>query len=78
MLRPNEDMHRIVHDIAQSDVGVASYLEFGKPSVISKASIAEPIDEVVGAAFLWNEGYDDARLREKANISIERKRCKRR
>jgi len=66
MLRPDEDMYKVVHDIAQSDVGVASYLEFGKPSVISKTSITEPVNEVVGTAFLWNEGYDDAGLRKEA------------
>jgi hypothetical protein len=66
MLRPDEDMYKVVHDIAQSGVGVASYLEFRKPSVISKTSIAEPVNEVVGTAILWNEGYDDARLRKEA------------
>jgi hypothetical protein len=66
MLGPDEDMYKVVHDIAQSDVGVASYLEFGEPSVISETSIAEPVNEVVRTAFLWDEGYDDAGLRKEA------------
>jgi len=40
--------------------------------VIGKASIAKPVNEVIGAAFLGNEGYGDTRLRrELNNISIE-------
>jgi hypothetical protein len=62
-------MDKVIHDISQSDIGVSSDLEFGEPSVISKARIAEPVDEVVGAAFLWNEGYDDAGLRKEATLS---------
>jgi hypothetical protein len=70
MLRPEEDMHKVVHDIAQSDVGVASYLEFGEPSVISKTSVTQPVNEVVGTAFLRNEGYDDSGLRKEATRSL--------
>jgi hypothetical protein len=64
-------MHKVVNDLAQSYVGVSSYLEFDKPRVISKASIAKPVYEVIGAAFLGNEGYGNTGLRrESNNISI--------
>ena len=42
------------------------------PSVISNASIAKPINEVIRTVFLGKEGYDDTRLRRESNtISIE-------
>jgi len=56
-------MHKVVNDRAQSHVGFSSYLELDEPSVINKASIAQPVNEVIGAAFLRNEGYDNTRLR---------------
>jgi hypothetical protein len=56
MLSPNKGMHDIVNDRAQSHVLVSNFLEFTEPSVIAKASIAKPINKVIGAAFLWNEG----------------------
>jgi len=65
-------VHKVVNDRAQSHVGVSSYLEFDEPSVISKASIAKPINEVIGAAILRNEGDGNTRLRrESNNINIE-------
>jgi hypothetical protein len=65
-------VHKVVNDRAQSHVGVSSYLEFDEPSVISKASIAKPVNEVVGAAFLGYKGYGNTGLRrESNNISIE-------
>jgi hypothetical protein len=65
-------MHKVVNDRAQSHVSVSSYLEFDEPSVISKASIANPVNEVIGAAFLGNDGYGNTRLRRESNhISIE-------
>jgi hypothetical protein len=57
-------MHKVVDDPAQSYIGVASYLEFDEPSVITKARIAEPVDEVVWATFFGQEGYGDTRLRK--------------
>jgi hypothetical protein len=64
-------MYKVVNDLAQSHFGVSSYLEFDEPSVITEASIAKPVYEVIGAAFLGNEGYGDTRLRrESNNISI--------
>ena len=78
MLSPNQDMHKVVNDRAQSHIGVSSYLEFDKPSVISKASIAKPVNKEIGAAFLGNEGYSNTRLRKESNsISIERKEGRR-
>jgi hypothetical protein len=65
-------VHKVVNDRAQSHVGVSSYLEFDEPSVITKASIAKPVNEVIGAAFLGNEGYGNTRLRrEPKNMSIK-------
>jgi hypothetical protein len=65
-------MHKVINDRAQSQIGVSSDLEFDEPSVISKASIAKPVNEVIGAAFLGNEGYSNTRLRRESNsISIE-------
>jgi hypothetical protein len=32
----NEDMYKVIHDIVQNGVRVASYLDFGEPSVIRK------------------------------------------
>jgi len=65
-------VHKVVNDGAQGHVGVSSYLEFDEPSVVSKASIAKPVNEVIGAAFLGNEGYGDTRLRRESNyISTE-------
>jgi hypothetical protein len=65
-------MHKVVSDRAQSYVGVPSYLKFGKPSVISKATIPKPVNEVIGATFLGNDGYGNTRLRRKSNnISTE-------
>ncbi len=65
-------MHKVVNVRAQSHIGVTSDLEFDEPSVISKASIAKPINEVIRAAFLGKEGYGDTRLRRESNtISIE-------
>lgn len=59
-------MDKVVNDLAQSlslvTVGFSSYLEFDEPSVISKASIAKPVYEVIGAAFLGDEGYGNTRL----------------
>src|SRR5260221_1577503 len=55
-------MHKVVHVLAHSDVGVAGNLKFGEPSVISKASITDPVYEVVGAVFLWHDRYKDGRL----------------
>jgi hypothetical protein len=60
-------VHKVINDRAQSDVGFSSYLEFDEPSVISKASIAKPVNEVIGAAFLGNEGYGNTRLRRELN-----------
>ncbi len=60
-------MNKVVNDLAQSHVGVSSYLEFDEPSVISKASIAKPVNEVIGAAFLGNEGYGNTGLRRESN-----------
>jgi len=56
-------MHEVVNDLSQSHVGVSSYFEFDKPSMIGKASIAKPVNEVIRAAFLGNEGYGNTRLR---------------
>ena len=56
-------MHKVVNDRAQSDVGVSGNLEFDEPSVIGEASIAKPVDEEIGAAFLGNEGKGNTRLR---------------
>jgi len=65
-------MHRVVNDRAQSDVGVSGNLEFDEPSVIGEASIAKPVDEEIGAAFLGNEGKGNTRLRRESNdISID-------
>ena len=58
-------MHKVIHDCAQSHIAIAGYLEFDKPSVIRKAPIAEPVDEVVWATFFGNEGYCDTGLRRK-------------
>jgi hypothetical protein len=69
VLSPNENIHEVVNNVAEGDIGVASYLEFSEPSVISEASIAEPVDQIVGAAFLWDKSYHNARL-EKVEISI--------
>ena len=69
MLGPNKDMHKVIHVIAQNNIRVAGYLDFSEPSVISKARVAKPIDEVVGAIFLWNEGYYNARLRKEATLT---------
>jgi len=42
------------------------------PSVISNASIAKPINEVIRTVFLGKEGYGNTRLRREPNsISIE-------
>jgi hypothetical protein len=41
---------------------VAGYLEFDEPRVITKGGITEPVDKVIRAAVLGNEGYGDARL----------------
>ena len=49
-------MHKVVHERAQSHIGVAGYLEFDEPSVISKAPVAEPVDGVFWVTFFWNEG----------------------
>jgi hypothetical protein len=56
-------MHKVVNDRAQSHVGVSSYLELDEPGVISKATISKPVNEVIGAAFLRNDGYGNTRLR---------------
>jgi hypothetical protein len=58
-------MHNVVHERAQSHIGVSSYLEFGDPGVISKASITEPVDKVIGATLFGNESYSDTRLKRK-------------
>jgi hypothetical protein len=72
MLSPNQGMHKVVNDLAQSHVGVSCYLEFNEPGVIAKASIAKPVNEVIGAAFLGNECYGNTRLRKESNdVSIE-------
>jgi hypothetical protein len=60
-------MHEVVNDLAQSHVFVSRYLEFDEPSVIAKAGIAKPVNEVIGAAFLGNECYGNARLRIESN-----------
>jgi hypothetical protein len=58
-------MHKVVDKRAQGHIGVTGYLEFNEPCVIYKASITEPVDEVVRATFFGNEGYGDTRLRRK-------------
>ena len=60
-------MDKVVHDRAESHIGVAGYLEFREPSVKGKATITEPIDEVFGVTFFWDEGDNDTRLRRRQN-----------
>jgi hypothetical protein len=65
VLSPNQRVYKVVDDRAQSDVLVSGLLELDEPRVIAKASIAKPVNEVIGAAFLRNEGYGDTGLRRR-------------
>jgi hypothetical protein len=63
-------MHKVVHDVAEDGISITSHLEFVDESVIIEASIAEPVNQIVGATFLWQEGYNDTGLGN-AGISMD-------